>query len=136
MFRDVVSDFNYVEGNSESNSAERNSDSNSNSNNGNSIQFNSNSNDGNSSSIPIALGLRKASSNPIPELKLELTRKSNSGVELTQTPLDLCMPCLIDSAISVEYVLLCYKYCYPSKLSDNGVMLRIWVHGRFHAFHF
>ena len=36
-------------------------------------------------SIPIPLGLGKANSNSIPELDLELTRKSNSGAELTPT---------------------------------------------------
>ena len=60
--------FQFHEGNSE-----RNSDS------------NSNSNDGNSNSIPIPPGLGKANSNSIPELDLELARKSNSGTELTPT---------------------------------------------------
>ena len=63
--------FQFHEGNSEFNSEERNSDSNSNSNDGNSIQ------------IPPGLG--KANSNSIPELDLELARKSNSGAELTPT---------------------------------------------------
>ena len=65
--------FQFHEGNSEFNSEERNSDS------------NSNSNDGNSNSIPIPPGLGKANSNSIPELDLELARKSNSGAELTPT---------------------------------------------------
>ena len=65
--------FQFHEVNSEFNSEERNSDS------------NSNSNDGNSNSIPIPPGLSKANSNSIPELDLELARKSNSGVELTPT---------------------------------------------------
>ena len=67
--------FQFHEGNSEFNSEERNSDS------------NSNSNDGNSYSIPIPPVLGKANSIPIPELDLELTRKSNSGAELTPTPI-------------------------------------------------
>ena len=65
--------FQFHEGNSEFNSEESNSDS------------NSNSNDGNSNSIPIPPGLSKANSNSIPELDLELARKSNSGAELTPT---------------------------------------------------
>ena len=63
--------FQFHEGNSEFNSKERNSD--------------SNSNDGNSNSIPIPPALGKANSIPIPELDLELARKSNSGAELTPT---------------------------------------------------
>ena len=63
--------FQFHEGNSEFKSEERNSDS------------NSNSNDGNSNSIPPGLG--KANSIPIPELDLELARKSNSGAQLTPT---------------------------------------------------
>ena len=35
-------------------------------------------------SIPIPPGLGKATSNSIPELDLELARKSNSGAELTR----------------------------------------------------
>ena len=60
--------FQFHEGNSEFNSEKRNSD--------------SNSNDGNSNAIPIPPGLGKANSIPIPELDLELARKSNSGAEL------------------------------------------------------
>ena len=67
--RDLISDFNSMEGNS----VERNSDS-SNSNDGN-----FNSNDGNSNSIPIPLGLGQPNS----ILELELARKSNSDAELT-----------------------------------------------------
>ena len=63
----LISDFNSMEGNSESNSVKCNSD--------------SNSNDVNSNSIPP--GLAQANSIPIPELDLEVARNSNSGAELT-----------------------------------------------------
>ena len=67
--RDLISDLNSMEGNSESNTVKCNSD--------------SNSNDDNSNSIPIPLGLGQANSIPFPELDLELARNSNSGGELT-----------------------------------------------------
>ena len=66
--RDVISDFNSMEGNSQSNSVKRN-------------YADSNSNDGNS--ITILPGLGQANSIPIPALDLELARKSNSGAELS-----------------------------------------------------
>ena len=69
--RDLISDFNSREGNSESNSVKCNSD--------------SYSNDGNS--IPPGLG--QANSITIPELDLESTRNSNSGTELTPALLDI-----------------------------------------------
>ena len=58
IMRDLISDFNSMEGNSESYSVKYNSDS------------NSNSIDGNSNSIPIPSGLGQANSIPIPEFDL------------------------------------------------------------------
>ena len=67
--RDLISDFNSMEGNSESNSVKSNSD--------------SNSNCDNSNLIPIPPTLGQANSIPILELDLELARNSNSEAELT-----------------------------------------------------
>ena len=73
--RNLISDFNSMEGNSESNSVKCNSD--------------SNSNDGNSNSIPIPPGLGQANSIPIPELDLELTPALDVGLfQFLTYPLD------------------------------------------------
>ena len=104
---DLISDFNSMEGNSESSSVKCNSDS------------NSNSNDGNSNSIPIPPGLGQA--NSIPELDLELARNSNSGAELT--------PALVHFVKKSEHM----RYGTPKMASRT---LHLWRHGHYSFVHF